>query len=115
DWGQFAITLSEPAPENLRVGYGISGKADPGKKNDYLLKDGRKVLGDDRRNNTIVVGKGERRVLIDVVPLGDRDYTEGDEEVILRLENGNGYIVGKHNKDTVTIEPYAPGGRRRGG
>ncbi|MEO1521694.1 MAG: Calx-beta domain-containing protein, partial [Cyanobacteria bacterium J06633_2] len=107
DWGRFMITLSQPAPARMRVAYGISGSADPGQRKDYLLKDERgRILGAAPRNNKVVFKKNQRKLLIDVVPLGDRDYREGVERVVCTLQDGNGYILTRKKRDNVRIKPF---------
>lgn len=116
DQGRFLVELSKPAPKKMKVRYGISGSADPGRNKDYLLKDDRnRKLGDRPRNNKVVFKPGKRKAIIHVVPLGDRDYRESKETVIAKLEDGNGYLVGRKNKDTVTIKPFNTGGGPTGG
>lgn len=115
DQGRFVIRLDRLADENLKITYGIRGSADPGRKDDYLLKDEKdKIVGDSKRNNTIVIPKGERTVLIDVVPIADLHENEGDETVIAVLQNGDGYQVGNPKKATVIIKEYEDDGRDRG-
>jgi fibro-slime domain-containing protein len=109
DWGQFRISLSEPAPTNMKVRYGIQGRAKEGRREDYLLKDGRQTLGAKRRNNSVVFKKGDRHVFIDVVPLGDNDFTEGNENVDCQLQNGHGYKLGRKKQDRVIIKPFNTG------
>ncbi len=118
DQGRFLVELSQPAPQKMKIFYGISGSADPkGGDKDYLLKDDRgRNLGEKPRNNQIIFKAGEKKAVIHVVPLGDRDYRERNETVVAKLEDGKGYIVGRKDKDTVIIKPYKTDpGRRRGG
>ncbi|MEM7772436.1 MAG: fibro-slime domain-containing protein [Cyanobacteria bacterium P01_A01_bin.37] len=107
DQAQFAIELSEKAPKRMRVAYGISGSATPGRNRDYILKDDRgRVLGDKSSNNKIVFKKGQKRFIIHVVPIGDRDYREREETVTATLEDGNGYILTRRRRATIRIKPF---------
>ena len=102
--GKFLISLNQPASKRLTIKYGIKGDATPGNRKDYILtnKNGRKV-GTGARNNTIVIGKGDRHVELYVVPLADRDFRRQDEKenVVLQLLPGDGYDLPNQRKRKV--------------
>lgn len=88
--GTFTITrLHSNLLLPLTVEYTVTGTATPG--DDYTVLEG-----------TVVIPVGEESVELPVVPVDDEDI-EGDETVIVTLNETADYFVGDPGSDTVTI------------
>ena len=87
--GEFAITLSAPATEDITVSYTIGGTATSG--TDYTVLPAAV---------TILAGQTTATIALNLV---DDDLTEDAETVIVRLTGGTAYDLGVITRATVTI------------
>lgn len=108
--GRLEIFLDQPAPARLTVRYRIINNPRPAADltKDYRLRDlDNQELTRRENNNTVVFAKGEQVFPIFVVPIGDLLTQEGDENVTLMLQPGDGYTLSNVKRDqegTVVIK-----------
>ena len=87
--GEFAITLSAPATEDMTISYTVGGTATAG--TDYIALPA-----------TVTIAAGQTSATI-AVTLVDNDLAEDAETIIIRLMGGTGYDLGNTTTATVTI------------
>ena len=87
--GEFAITLSAPATEDMTISYTVGGTATAG--TDYIALPA-----------TVTIAAGQTSATI-AVTLVDNDLAEDAETIIIRLMGGTGYDLGNATTATVTI------------
>ncbi|MFO1351111.1 MAG: autotransporter domain-containing protein [Gammaproteobacteria bacterium] len=97
DPGRFTLTLSSPSPVTVpvTVNYTVSGTAANG--SDYAALSG-----------SVTFPALATAATVDVNPLSDANFAEGNETVILTLAAGANYTVGAPNSATVTISDQPP-------
>ncbi len=91
-----AMSLDRPAGSDLTVRYTVGGSASMGPDGDLLIE------GLDAESGTLVIERGVSEVDIPMMILDDPDH-EGDETVVLTLESGTGYEMGRIVTHTLTI------------
>ena len=92
DPGQFTVTLSEAAAEDITVTYTVGGNSTATPTSDYTALSG-----------TVTIAAGDTTETIDVIPVDDAITDEGNESVILTLTGGATYDLGATITATVTI------------
>lgn len=95
DSGKLVICAEEPVTQDTVVTYAVSGTAQEGK--DY------EPIG-----RSVTIPEGQKEVCIDVTPLADKVACEDDETVIVKLQPGEGYQLGKCKVAKVTIAEAPP-------
>ncbi|OQP77188.1 hemagglutinin [Xanthomonas phaseoli pv. syngonii LMG 9055] len=85
----YTVTLDQPSPTALSIGFGVSGTATSG--TDYAVV-----------NSPLVIAAGQSTGTITVNPTAD-STVEPDETVVISLNAGSGYTVGSPNSATGTI------------
>jgi hypothetical protein len=89
DLGSFTLTRIGNTSTPLTVNYTLTGTAT--QETDY-----------ENLTGTVSFAVGSATALVNINPIDD-PLAEGNETVILTLEAGTGYIVGKANKATVDV------------
>lgn len=94
DLGEFVLRLDKPTERALEVACRMSGTATQG--TDY------QTVG-----TTVTIPAGQSEVKVPVRPIADKQV-EGAETVIMELQAGEGYDLGKPTDATVVIGDYMP-------
>ncbi|RRJ39734.1 autotransporter domain-containing protein [Xanthomonas vasicola pv. musacearum] len=85
----YTVTLDQPSPSALSIGFGVSGTATSG--TDYAAM-----------SSPLVIAAGQTTGTITIDPTADTTV-EPDETVVISLNTGSGYTVGSPNSATGTI------------
>ncbi|WP_223574899.1 putative Ig domain-containing protein [Xanthomonas citri] len=85
----YTVTLDQPSPSALSIGFGVSGTATSG--TDYAAV-----------SSPLVIAAGQTTGTITINPTADTTV-EPDETVVISLNTGSGYTVGSPNSATGTI------------
>ncbi|TQU44555.1 hemagglutinin, partial [Xanthomonas perforans] len=85
----YTVTLNQPSPTALSIGFGVSGTATSG--TDYAAV-----------SSPLVIAAGQTTGTITINPTAD-STVEPDETVVISLNTGSGYTVGSPNSATGTI------------
>ncbi|AZR36764.1 autotransporter domain-containing protein [Xanthomonas vasicola] len=85
----YTVTLDQPSPSALSIGFGVSGTATSG--TDYAAI-----------SSPLVIAAGQTTGTITIDPTADTTV-EPDETVVISLNTGSGYTVGSPNSATGTI------------
>jgi hypothetical protein len=93
----FTFTLSEPKTHNVTINYSVSGEATSGA--DYASSGQRTNLGYE---GSVLIPKNTVSKTVSIDPTPDTDV-EGDELVILSIQQGGDYIISNTNNKAQAI------------
>ncbi|MEO1297232.1 MAG: fibro-slime domain-containing protein [Cyanobacteria bacterium J06636_16] len=95
DTGMFVVCVDRPVEQDTVITYTVSGSA---------------LEGEDYKpiNRSVTIPQGKTAACIEVTPLADEINCEQDETVVIRLQPGDGYVLGDCKVARLVIAESEP-------